>query len=251
MRTQTLFFIAVLMAAVSMAQEKTSGKIVFEEIVKLNITLDDTSSQMARMLPRERKTERVLWFTPDKTLYRLYDGNSGEEVTTQEMEGANVMVRMIQPDDRIFTDLEKGTLTEQRDFMSRIFIIENEIQKNPWKLTGNQTRILDYACQEAKMMRDSTEITAWFTAEIPMSAGPGTFTGLPGMVLSVNINNGTRTITAKSVDFIAPGDDDIAKPKKGKKVSQEGFDLIVEEKTREMQEQYGGGEGNVVIRIRQ
>jgi len=251
MKAQTFFCIAVLIAAGAMAQEKTSGKIVFEEILKLNITLEDTSSQMARMLPRERKTERVLWFTPDESLYSLYDGNSGEEVATQEMEGANVMVRMIQPDDRIYTDHEKGILVEQRDFMSRLFIIENEIRQNPWKLTGNQTRILDYTCQEAKMMRDSTEILAWFTPEIPLPAGPGTFTGLPGMVLAVDINHGTRTITAKSVDFLVPGDDDIAKPKKGKKVSQEEFNLIVEEKTRELQEQYGGGEGGVVIRIRQ
>jgi len=51
-------------------------------------------------------------------------------------------------------------------------------------------------------MRDSTKgekIVAWFTAAIPVSDGPEGYYGLPGMILELEINNGTATISTSKI----------------------------------------------------
>jgi GLPGLI family protein len=69
---------------------------------------------------------------------------------------------------------------------------------------------------------------------------------LPGMVLEVNINNGEQVITALSIDKQVETAL-IVKPKDGKKVTDEEFNKIVEEKLKEMGVE--GGRPGVVIKI--
>jgi len=230
--------------------ENPSGQVVYEEVAKLEIKLEGESSQFADMLPKERKSQNILYFTPEASLYQLYNQESGEESVTQEVDGAAVMVKMIQPDNKYYANLATKKSIEQRDFMSRIFLIENELKSEGWKMTGNQKTILGYSCQEAVKIEDSTRIVAWFTPAIPVSSGPGKYLDLPGLVLAVDIDDGQRTIMAKSIDLKSISKGQMEKPKKGKKVSPEEYAEIVEEKTKEMQEQYGGS-GGVVINIRQ
>lgn len=230
--------------------QKTSGKAIFEERTKLEINLEGENAQFASMLPRERKVEMQLTFSPEASMYELNTEKQEEETIAQEVEGAAVMVKMIQPDDKVYVDLVKGTATEQRDFMSRLFLIESPVEAGSWKLTGNQQTILGYPCQEAVRERDSTKITAWFTPAIPVSAGPAMQNGLPGLILLVDIDNGRRTLAATSVELGLVDETVIRKPKEGKKVTREAFNRIVEEKRKEMQEQYGGS-GGVVVRIQQ
>ncbi len=134
--------------------------------------------------------------------------------------------------------------TEQTEFMTRVFLIEADMPKDEWKLTGNQKIILDYPCQEAVKQEGENEVIAWFTPAIPISSGPSNYGNLPGMVLAVETNDGERTITATSIDFKEIAVDKIQQPKKGKKVSKEKYRAIVEEKSKEM-----GGEtkGEIVI----
>ena len=52
-------------------------------------------------------------------------------------------------------------------------------------------------------------------------------------------------MTAKSVDLVKVDPDKLQKPNKGKKVSREKFNSIVEEKIKEMGAE--GGEGQTII----
>lgn len=230
--------------------EKNSGQVVYEETVKMEIKLEGENAQFADMMPKERKSEKVLYFTPEASLYQLNNQKKEDETVTQEVDGGAVMVKMVQPDDKFYVDLENEKTIEQRDFMSRIFLIEKDLGSEGWKITGNQKTFLGYPCQEAIKEKDSSIILAWFTPAIPVSTGPGRYTGLPGLVLSVDIDHGKRTIAAASLEIKPVEGSLIQKPKGGKKVSPEEFDRIVAEKQKEMQEQYGGS-GGVVIRIQQ
>ena len=162
--------------------------------------------------------------------------------------GANVMIKMEEPDNKIYTNLEDKKQVEQREFMTRVFLIEGEGYQK-WKLTGKQKMILDFPCQEATMEKDSSEVTAWFTPVIPVSAGPSDYGGLPGLILSVEADDGKNTITALGVDFSIVPKDKIEKPKKGKKVTREEFEQIVEEKMKEMGAEGGKGGHQMMIRI--
>ena len=107
--------------------------------------------------------------------------------------------------------------------------------------------ILEYPCQEAVMEKDSSRIVAWFTPVIQSQAGPGSYNGLPGLILAIDTDNGKNTITAQSVDFSALPKEALQKPDKGKKVTQEEFDAIVAEKMKEMGVENGGKSGTQMM----
>lgn len=232
------------------SQDNTSGQVIYQEVRKLEIKLEGESAQFADMMPKERKSQKILYFTTDASLYTSIEEKREEESFSSETEGAMVQVKMVQPDDRFYADLKARRSVEQRDFMSRLFLIEKELKPAGWKLSGNQKTLLGYPCQEATRTDGENQITAWFTPSIPVPAGPGEYLDLPGLVLAVDINNGKRTIHATSVELKPVGGELLVKPKGGKKVSEEEFRTVVEEKNKEMEQQYGGG-GGIVIKIQQ
>ena len=228
------------------AQENNSGTVVYEQIMKLDIKLDGDAAQFAHMMPKERKSNKVLYFSTEATLFE--NGKSSEdEAMSMNSGGANVMIKMEEPENKVFTDLASKKQIEQREFMTRVFLIEGEVA-NQWKITGNQKMILDFPCQEAVMEKDSTKMIAWFTPAIPVSAGPSNYGGLPGLVLAVESEDGKQSTLATSVDFSPLADDILQKPKKGKKVTRDEFDKVVEEKMKEMGAESGGGR-QMMIRI--
>jgi GLPGLI family protein len=93
-----------------------------------------------------------------------------------------------------------------------------------------------YTCQNAVLENEKQKTIAWFTPDIPVSTGPGEYTGLPGLFLEVDINNGQNVFTAQTIDLTPPSKKQITKPKEGKKVNQEEFDIIKAEKIKEWEE---------------
>ena len=83
--------------------------------------------------------------------------------------------------DKIFCDLKEKKKTEQKEFMTRMFLVESDLAKSEWKITGNIRNILGYNCQEAILKDTAKTVKAWFTASIPVSSGPAGFGGLPGI----------------------------------------------------------------------
>jgi GLPGLI family protein len=133
--------------------------------------------------------------------------------------------------------------------MTRTFLVEGNLSASDWKITGNSRIVLGYNCQEA-ILKDTTNVTkAWFTGSIPVSAGPAGFYGLPGLILQVDINEGKRLITAASFDPSIEVTDFLIKPKEGKKVTQEEYRKIVDDKMKEMGHEQGQGTNHVMIRI--
>lgn len=258
MKRSVLVIMAVLTAGLSAAQEGSngfllSGSVIYEQIMKLNIQLEGDAAQFADALPRERKSEKVLHFTEEAALYENHQTEDVEE--SMDMgHGANVMIKMAEPDNKTYTDLRRGTQIEQKEFMSRVFLVESELPKGQWKLTGEQKMILEYPCQQAKSEDEGKEVIAWFTPSISVAAGPAGYGNLPGLVLEVSMNEGDHVIAAKSVELKELDQAVLKRPSKGKKVSPEEYQAIVDEKLEEMGVEHGaGGAGNhtVVVRIHQ
>lgn len=221
-----------------------SGTVAYNETLKLEIHLEGMGTDVADRLPKERISAHLLYYTPEASLYENSKQADDREVAEEMAGGGTMMIKMQEPDEKLYYDIKNQRVTEQRDFMSRLFLIDSPSDTIAWKLTGNRREILGYPCLEAILMNDTVKTIAWFTPSIPVSAGPAIFHGLPGLILEVNVNNGKRIITASSV---APGEvtERIVKPGKGKKVTREEFNRIVEEKTGK-----AGGEGGATFMIR-
>jgi len=161
-----------------------------------------------------------------------------------------IMIKMQEPDNKMYTDFLAKKQIEQREFMTRMFLIEKELGVSDWKLTGNEKTILGYSCQEAtREPNDSTKIVAWFTPSIPIPAGPGEYLNLPGLVLAVDFDNGKHTLTAKSIEAIEVNNKMLAKPKEGKKTTEAEYKKIVDEKMKEMGAEGTGNGTRMMIRI--
>lgn len=69
-----------------------------------------------------------------------------------------------------------------------------------WEITNEKKEINGYTCTKAISKINGYHFEAWFTEEIPISAGPEKFDSLPGLILYVN--TGAIELVAKSVKFI-------------------------------------------------
>ena len=140
---------------------------------------------------------------------------------------------------------EDGMMAETRDFMTKKFLLTGTRPAFEWKLTGEQSEFLGYSVQQALAVHDSSTIEAWFTPEIPVPAGPGPFGGLPGMILSVSVDDGQTVYSATEIK-LDPVDAAVIKaPEDGDEVSHVEYEKIVAEKLEEIEmrrRSRGGGD---------
>jgi len=232
------------------------GEIVYEETRKLNFNFEGMTDEMKARLPKERKSIKILYFNEETSSYQASKEQAGGPPPGMRgggggMHGGGMGMRMMMSgggaDDKVYLNFTENIKVEQKEFMSRIFLIEGEPSKDNWKLSSEQKMILDYPCMQASQITENDTILAWFTPAIPVPAGPSNYVNLPGLVLEVDINNGNRVLKAQSIDLKELEKDLIAKPKKGKKVTREEFRKIVDEKTKEMGGENQGGQRVITI----
>lgn len=246
--------LAIMTGSLAVAQQEgngflLTGSVIYEQIVKLDIQMEGEAAQLAHALPKERRSEKILHFTEEASLFENHHSDEPEEAMDLHG-GGTMMIKMVEPDNKVYTDLVSGIQVEQKEFMSRMFLIEKEVEKGSWKITGDQKTILEYPCLEAVAEEDDKEVKAWFTPSIAVPSGPVGFGNLPGLVLAVDINQGERYIQAISIDLKQVDKEVLKKPSKGKKVTEEEFQAIVDEKMEEMgAEHEGGGAHTVVVKI--
>jgi GLPGLI family protein len=146
---------------------------------------------------------------------------------------------------------EDGLAAETREFMTRKFLITRNRPAYQWRLTGEQSVFLGYNVQKATAVQDSSEIEAWFTPEIPVSAGPGLYGGLPGMILSLSVDDGHTVYSAKEVTLSSVEEGVIKAPEDGEEVTSEEYEEIVAEKLEEIKlrtRRRGRGDRGVEVR---
>jgi len=84
-------------------------------------------------------------------------------------------------------------------------------------------------------------VTAWYTPQIPVSNGPGEYSGLPGLILELNAYR--TTILCSKIVLNPKESENIDPPTKGKEVSRKEYNRIVKEKMDEMRENFRGRGG--------
>jgi GLPGLI family protein len=221
---KTLLLCGLSIAFFCLNAQNTEGVVQYEETMNLHKMLPDSVlKQMRGMIPESRSTQMELYFKEDISLYK-----PAEEDEPQSGGGGMSFSRM----GETYKNLATEQLVEQREMFGKKFLIEDTLKVQRWKLGTDQMKILGYNCTKAtmtdsvRMRGDSTtkrNITAWFTEDVPLSMGPGTYGSLPGLVLAVDVNNGQQTTVAKKVDFKKIKDDDIKMPSKGDKMTRKEF----------------------------
>ena len=113
---------------------------------------------------------------------------------------------------------------ETRELIQEMYLLEDSIMTFPWKMEEGETKtIAGYTCKKATGKTErGTGIIAWYTEEIPLPAGPEQFNGLPGIILSLDVNKAEIVFTAIAIDKKV-NRKELKLPAKGKKVTGEEF----------------------------
>src|SRR5690606_7757644 len=91
-------------------------------------------------------------------------------------------------------------------------------------------------------IREEIEVTAWFTPQIPVSNGPGEYSGLPGLILELNAYR--STLLCSKIVMNPKDAEKIEPPTKGKEVTRTEYVKSVKEKTDELRENFRNSGGN-------
>ena len=128
----------------------------------------------------------------------------------------------------IFTDLSAGTVINQKHVFEETFLLRDSTRKITWKITDEVREIAGYSCRRANaIMLDSIYVVAFYTDQIPVSGGPESFSGLPGMILGVALPHENTTWFATKVNDVAVGAQVIAAPTKGKAMDFPAFKTYI------------------------
>ena len=243
-----IFLLLSILPVYLMAQ--TEGVIEYQETVAFEIDLPEDMKEFAAQLPSSQKVKMNLFFNEEASLYETSKNNEDPQDLQMGSEDGGMQIKMKfdRPENKVYTNIAKGKVTRKEEFMGKKFLINSKVEKTKWKLTAESEKILGYHCQKATFQDSVRTTEVWFTPEIPISAGPQGISGLPGMVLKVVIDDGQTVLEAINVDLKKLDKGAIKAPKKGKKVTQEEFEKIREEKMKEMEAEYGGGGNRVIIR---
>jgi len=160
--------------------------------------------------PQFRVVKSTLAFSKDKTLYTPIAEESssrGYFFNDPASEQYNTT----------YTDLAAGMFTTQKKVYEETFLVKDTTRKINWKITSEMRTIAGYECRRANaIILDSIYVVAFYTDKIPVSGGPESFTGLPGMILGVALPHENITWFAKTVTDKPVTANELKVPTKGK-----------------------------------
>jgi GLPGLI family protein len=254
------FSIAALQA------QQTTGKVVYERTTQMLVRFAGMNDEMERMIPKSRTDRFELIFGNNQSLWKQAEQANNDD---NEMGGGGLQFRMFVAgsDDVMYCNFDAAKKVEQRELFDKKFIVEDSIRPLKWKLSDETKTILNHPCRKAmatrygkrttmnmdngkmerKEVEDTTTIIAWFTSDIPVSAGPAEYQGqLPGLILEMDINNGRQIF--KALEIAAKTDvTKIKEPTGKKRYTPDEFNKERDKMMEEMQRNNQGG--NRVIRM--
>jgi GLPGLI family protein len=226
--TGLMLFTATLSHA-QYARFPTAGTVEYEKSVNMYALLKkrtekDKGGFMTQIYesykktqPQFKKLKSTLSFTGGKTLFKpdqSSDTNSGFFGNEPAAGQPNI----------IFTDLIAGQSVTQKSVFEETFLVKDSVRKINWKITSEVRDIAGYSCRRANaLVMDSIYVVAFYTDKIPVSGGPESFTGLPGMILGLALPHENITWFATKVTDAPVAATAVTPPKKGKPTDIKGL----------------------------
>ena len=222
---------------------------------------DAMREQIMAMLKKQFEREYTLEFTKEESLY-VQEEKLDAPSSNIGSGGMMIVVAGDGDSDILYKNLTENRFANQNEMFSKQFLIKDIITNRQWKLEKETKNIGQYSCfkatytyeREPMRMRtsgtnadtDSAEdeevemetitVTAWYTPQIPVKNGPGSYDGLPGLILE--ISDGELSILCSKVVLNPKNGLNIKEPNKGKIVTQAAYDEIMEKKMEEMDERF-------------
>lgn len=250
-----------------------TGRAYYKSTSKISISMDSTKmapeqiAQIQASLKKQMEQNYILSFNQTESTWKKEESLGGGPATASAG-GAVFMITSSGEGSTLYKDAAGNYLQEQ-EMMGKEYLIQDKAEPFGWELSEETKKIGNYTAQKASFtkivdsrrfstgmtemenVKDTLQVTVWFTPEIPVSHGPENYYGLPGLILEVQ--NQGRTLICEKIELNPSADPvEIEKPSKGKVITQAEFKTIQEEGMKQMMNRYQGkpGSGNrMEIRI--
>jgi len=273
MNTTIKFLAVAIVFVVSnvLSAQNFQGVATYKSKRQMNMSMDSTQmdsdmqKRMMEMLKKQFEKTYILDFSKEESVFK-----EEESLEAPQPGGMQIVIAGMGGSDILYKNTKDARFANQVEMYGKVFLIHDKLQKQEWKLGSETKNIGNYTCYKATLTRERPVqqegmpdenvepemeeyvTTAWYTPQIPVSNGPRSYHGLPGLILEVN--DGSETIICSKIVMNPKDQVTISEPTKGKKVDQAAYDVIMEKKMREMRERFerdaDHDDGNVRIRIR-
>lgn len=192
-----VLFGLMLTEPVAAQQLILQGRILYERKENMHRQFDDEGGvwiqEMKKRMPRYRTDQFTLTFNRHKSAYVL----TAEE---ENAVAANQFWRVAW-NNAVLMDLQQQKMISEKAVYDEHFHVEDSIPVYKWKLTGEYREVAGKLCRKATtIIMDSLYVIAFYTDEIPVSSGPESITGLPGMILGMVVPRLHMTYFATRID---------------------------------------------------
>lgn len=245
----SLVLFAVLYS-MSVCAQDFQGMAIYKSHRKVELKMDDDdenserNKQIQAQLAKQFQQEYTLTFDKYQSVYKKND-----KLALPAPSSSGFQITISDGNDLLYKNIKEHRFSNQTEIYGKVFLIKDSLVDRTWELTGETKNIGLYTCYKAvfkdsyetqtftednelkTVTKDRTTI-AWYAPQIPISNGPMGFHGLPGLILE--INDGQLTLVCTKIVLNPEDEIVIVEPDKGKVVTQQKFDDIMEEKTKEM-----------------
>jgi GLPGLI family protein len=212
-----LSFILLYIPSFSQTQFITKGRILYEKIINQHKPFEEEGGEnewwkeMMKTYPKLVKDQYELKFNESRSVYKLEKENPDNKYLWGSKTSET---------DNTIHDLTTQTISIQREIFENTYIIKDSLRNLEWKITQETREIAGFECKKAvTKICDSVVVVAFYTDQIPVSAGPESMGGLPGMILGLAIPRMYATWFATKLELTDPSTQQLNPTQKGKKVN--------------------------------
>ncbi|WP_109299684.1 GLPGLI family protein [Aquimarina sp. AU474] len=265
-----IILLIIFFISQSIIAQGFQGVVTYQTNRKIDLKLNDSRTnpdmqkQIQEMLKKQFQKEFTLHFNASESVYKEVESLGAPQPSS----GIRIMIAGGGGGDVSYKNVKEERFADKRDVFGKIFLVKDKLEKLDWTLENETKKIGNYTCYKATAKRtverfqsstiDSEEkeevqeeeltITAWYTPEIPVAHGPDDFWGLPGLILEVN--DGEQNMLCNKIVLNPKKKLEINEPGKGKVVTQEKFEEVMQKKMKEMQDRMPRRNGQESMRIR-
>jgi len=243
-----------------------TGRAYYKSTSQFSIKMDSTKmapeqiAQIQASLKKQMEQNYILSFNQTESTWKKEESLGGGPATASAG-GAVFMVATSGEGSTLYKNIADQSFLEQQDMMGKAYLVKDMLEPVEWELSEETKKVGNYTVQKASYTRivdskrfstgmtemenvkDTLQVTVWFTPEIPVAHGPENFFGLPGLILEVQ--NQGRTLICEKIELNPSADPVvIERPSKGKEITQAEFRTVQEEGMKQMMNRYQGKPGS-------
>ena len=252
----------LLFAGSALHAQAIWGKATYESKVSLGERIGPREMSEAERARRKKEIEERL----SNTYTLVFDASSSLFTANPKLQsetkgkGRFLMAMMNSSTPlAVYKNSKENRYVGQTDLLGKLFLVEDSLARPLWRLEEETKMVGDFFCQKATLVKtvpvfrrplapgrrseeqqqqaetEEVVVTAWYTPDVPVGQGPAEYWGLPGLIIEVSDN---RTVLACTSLSLQKEKLEIRAPKKGKKISREGYEILRARKMKQMRENW-------------